>query len=189
LWLLGSSASSRQCSLADCLLKIWFQNRRQINRRKSRPLLPHEIAAYGLGGMSALSSDPIPMPPYSSSQSAIDFVPNSQPEHANSQDQDDRSSCHEGVDVSHSAERPVSSQSEDLVPLASDNVSQVPPTPRPQGSSASSAPDAVSSSLDESVIKSFSSTPGYLANRWNTTGSSFSTPPSSHFLTSITPPM
>lgn len=38
--------------------QIWFQNRRQNTRRKARPLLPHEIAAFGLGGMAALSSEP-----------------------------------------------------------------------------------------------------------------------------------
>ena len=30
------------------MLQIWFQNRRQTSRRKSRPLLPHEIAQYQL---------------------------------------------------------------------------------------------------------------------------------------------
>lgn len=41
--------------------QIWFQNRRQTSRRKSRPLLPHEIAQYQLsrsGIAPEFSSDP-----------------------------------------------------------------------------------------------------------------------------------
>jgi hypothetical protein len=41
----------------------------------------------------------------------------------------------------------------------------------------------------ESVSKSFSSTPGYLANRWNAANSSFSTPASSQQAQFITPTM
>jgi hypothetical protein len=41
----------------------------------------------------------------------------------------------------------------------------------------------------ESVIKSFSSTPGYLANRWNATNGSFSTPMSSQTASYVTPSM
>ncbi|KAI2629778.1 hypothetical protein GGR54DRAFT_278821 [Hypoxylon sp. NC1633] len=50
-------------SLNEKEVQIWFQNRRQNDRRKSRPLSPQEIAAlrYG-GGVQILSSDPVLMP-------------------------------------------------------------------------------------------------------------------------------
>jgi len=63
--------------------------------------------------------------------------------------------------------------------------------PRPhlhkqRSSSATNTPGESFSGSD--VLKSFSSTPGYLANRWNSTNSSFSTPatsqkPSQDFVT------
>ncbi|OTB06617.1 hypothetical protein M426DRAFT_20715 [Hypoxylon sp. CI-4A] len=50
-------------SLNEKEVQIWFQNRRQNDRRKSRPLSPQEIAAlrYG-GGVQILTSDPVPTP-------------------------------------------------------------------------------------------------------------------------------
>lgn len=74
----SSSILSRSVNHADlCLqhVQIWFQNRRQNDRRKSRPLSPQEIAALQYGGMQVLSSDPAPYsanPPTSSSMSAPD---------------------------------------------------------------------------------------------------------------------
>ncbi|CCC10412.1 hypothetical protein SMACR_02983 [Sordaria macrospora] len=44
-------------SLNEKEVQIWFQNRRQNDRRKSRPLSPQEIAALRYGGMQILSSD------------------------------------------------------------------------------------------------------------------------------------
>ncbi|KAI1500093.1 hypothetical protein F5X99DRAFT_419477 [Biscogniauxia marginata] len=51
----------KRVSLNEKEVQIWFQNRRQNDRRKSRPLSPQEIAAlrYG-GGIHVLSSDPAP---------------------------------------------------------------------------------------------------------------------------------
>jgi len=49
--------------------------------------------------------------------------------------------------------------------------------------------DSTSSSMPENLGLSFSSTPGYLANRWNLANSSFSTPSSSQIAPVATPPM
>ncbi|RYP70309.1 hypothetical protein DL769_005015 [Monosporascus sp. CRB-8-3] len=47
-------------SLNEKEVQIWFQNRRQNDRRKSRPLSPQEIAAlrYG-GGVQVISAEPV----------------------------------------------------------------------------------------------------------------------------------
>ncbi|KAI0974278.1 hypothetical protein F4678DRAFT_422040 [Xylaria arbuscula] len=51
----------KRVSLNEKEVQIWFQNRRQNDRRKSRPLSPQEIEALRYGnGMRVLSSDPLP---------------------------------------------------------------------------------------------------------------------------------
>ncbi|TEA09781.1 MBF complex negative regulatory component yox1 [Colletotrichum sidae] len=49
----------KRVSLNEKEVQIWFQNRRQNDRRKSRPLSAQEIAALRYGGMQILSSDPV----------------------------------------------------------------------------------------------------------------------------------
>ncbi|GAP83466.1 putative homeobox domain-containing protein [Rosellinia necatrix] len=51
----------KRVSLNEKEVQIWFQNRRQNDRRKSRPLSPQEIEALRYGnGMRVLSSDSMP---------------------------------------------------------------------------------------------------------------------------------
>ncbi|TGJ85883.1 hypothetical protein E0Z10_g2851 [Xylaria hypoxylon] len=51
----------KRVSLNEKEVQIWFQNRRQNDRRKSRPLSPQEIEALRYGnGMRVLSSDAMP---------------------------------------------------------------------------------------------------------------------------------
>ncbi|ROW14863.1 hypothetical protein VPNG_03785 [Cytospora leucostoma] len=64
----------KRVSLNEKEVQIWFQNRRQNDRRKSRPLSPQEIAALQYGGMQVLSSsDPVQY----SSQPPVSSLPNS----------------------------------------------------------------------------------------------------------------
>ncbi|KAG0650943.1 Homeobox YOX1 [Hyphodiscus hymeniophilus] len=154
-------------------VQIWFQNRRQIQRRKQRPLLPHEIAAFGLGNLSSLSSDPVSGHFSSSSQSV-----------------EENSGCsHEDVyngqqkEIAESEEFPESSEAQqvkdhdEVTKVEMDKqITSLPPL-RPELTSGMSPPES-SSFPTETAFKSFSSNPGYLANRWNSTGSlSTPTPP------------
>ncbi|QSZ30275.1 hypothetical protein DSL72_004797 [Monilinia vaccinii-corymbosi] len=153
-------------------VQIWFQNRRQINRRKSRPLLPHEIAAFGLG-IHPLSSDPASAVSYSSSQETEDhsdsFVPHESLDiHGN--DDEPRVSkdvqklpAHEAIAIV----KPTETIMEGTRNLAS-KVELTPHVSRP------TAKENFSQPISEVLSQSFSATPGYLANRWNP--NPFSTP-------------
>lgn len=172
-------------------LQIWFQNRRQINRRKSRPLLPHEIAAFGLRGMAALSSDPASNMAFSSSQSGGgDFESSLHQEMIGSQEetgigQDEA----EVLLLEPAAELFKVSKKEEVEAVTLDRPTFLPPLLKRQVSSTISVNESSSLPTTESVIKSFSSTPGYLANRWSSINNSISTPASSQQPAFCTPPL
>ncbi|KAL3424818.1 MBF complex negative regulatory component yox1 [Phlyctema vagabunda] len=150
-------------------VQIWFQNRRQINRRKQRPLLPHEIAAFGLGGMAALSSDPITG---AISSHRTELLPMGSSFERLSSQGSDGSSQELQSELQSSEERcdPHESTQSEIIP-EDGKVQKAVSTP----------------AVSQNVSKSFSSTPGYLANRWNTSSSSFSTPASSYLPSIATP--
>ncbi|RDL36782.1 uncharacterized protein BP5553_06134 [Venustampulla echinocandica] len=148
-------------------VQIWFQNRRQINRRKSRPLLPHEIAAFGIGGMAALSSDPASAS-CCSSQETEEAGPSSQQEMISSQ---------EDVEGARETEQPApeipqvpadTSETKVQEGIACDKQSTIQPM-----SSASNVESPIMSSsngnssisVPETVTTSFSSTPGHMTGK------------------------
>ncbi|KAH7364144.1 hypothetical protein BKA65DRAFT_590510 [Rhexocercosporidium sp. MPI-PUGE-AT-0058] len=178
-------------SLNEKEVQIWFQNRRQINRRKSRPLLPHEIAAFGLGGMAALSSDPASMAGYSSSPSTEETEPSSEVEAVVSQEQPE--SCQDEVpelSLPKPVGIPVETEKEieaEVKAVVEEVAVTLPPQLLRRASSGTSVNESSSFSMPDTTTKSFSSTPGYLANRWNAYNSSFSTPSSSQLPAFTTP--
>ncbi|KAL2072605.1 hypothetical protein VTL71DRAFT_11948 [Oculimacula yallundae] len=178
-------------SLNEKEVQIWFQNRRQINRRKSRPLLPHEIAAFGLGGMAALSSDPASMGGYSSSPSMEELESNSRVQAVAGREQPERSQDEvpEGL-IPVPVEAPVEAEKKpeaEVEAVAEEIVATLPPPLLRRASSGVSIGESSSMPRPDTTTKSFSSTPGYLANRWNSYNSSFSSPSSSHAPSFTTP--
>ncbi|KAH7163295.1 hypothetical protein B0J13DRAFT_538300 [Dactylonectria estremocensis] len=160
----------QRVSLNEKEVQIWFQNRRQNDRRKSRPLSAQEIAALRYGGMHVISSDPIT----NMTPSKIDkSFPASDPASSRT------------TDPINASPRPllqtpsISRSHSDLIastpiPMSNDGIprSHLDITPKHD----SLSPSQESQDGSHSLSSSMSSSVGYLANRWNL-GSSFSTPP------------
>ncbi|KAK1989489.1 homeobox domain-containing protein [Colletotrichum cereale] len=149
----------KRVSLNEKEVQIWFQNRRQNDRRKSRPLSAQEIVALRYGGMQIISSDPVT---YSSSL----------PEEKASPVADAAI-----VKAPMSAETPAK-------PTAVEEADERPllATPSfPTTSAAAKALETPTSQVTDASLPqstgsfSFSSSVGFLTNRWNP-ASSFSTP-------------
>lgn len=151
----------QRVSLNEKEVQIWFQNRRQNDRRKSRPLSAQEIAALRYGGMHVISSDPIavatPIKPEKS-------FPASDP--VGCRPPDLRTASPRPLETP-SIPRPRPDILATPIPMAHDGL----PRPRPDITPRNNGP----SPSHESLSSSMSSSVGYLANRWNL-GSSFSTP-------------
>ncbi len=142
--------------------------------------------------MVALSSDPASMLPPNSSQNLEELMLSSQQEQPSSQDRDETSSCQYEIDElrPEAAEEGLDfSKGEAAVLAVPEEKVSFPPTPKQEASPGIMNTEASSVSVTESVIKSFSSTPGYLANRWNNINKSFSTPPPSKLPPLTTPPV
>ncbi|KAK3328830.1 hypothetical protein B0H66DRAFT_539427 [Apodospora peruviana] len=159
----------KRVSLNEKEVQIWFQNRRQNDRRKSRPLSPQEIAALRYGGMQILSSDP------ASYNSSFDNNSNTSPLQSMSQPV-------QGVSSPPPSEHACSSSSDEA-----EKVDDAPrePQSQPQKETECTAPtlESITPPQKETpardpqfLSKSFSGgSVGYLANRWNQP-SSLSTP-------------
>ncbi|KAM3499944.1 hypothetical protein MY11210_009572 [Beauveria gryllotalpidicola] len=150
-------------SLNEKEVQIWFQNRRQNDRRKSRPLSPSELAALRFNGLHGVSTDPMAV---ASAVSNVQ-VPVTLPAHAPANPLT--------VSPPQTSSQPTPSTAPLLTatPRASAPANPQLPETTPQNrdiSSSQSSQDGPSS-----VTYSFSGSVGYLANRWNI-GSSFSTP-------------
>ncbi|OTA02790.1 homeobox transcriptional regulator [Trichoderma parareesei] len=155
-------------SLNEKEVQIWFQNRRQNDRRKSRPLSPQELAALRFSGMHNIASDPItsrsivveldPASFPASDPSVISHVPTSpshmpnSPHHAHPH--------HIAIEAIHATPAPrYGSQ-----PYAAGNLPHA--TPQRQ---------MYPSQEDGHHPHSVSGSVGYLANRWNL-GNCYATP-------------
>ncbi|KAI9730462.1 MAG: hypothetical protein M1818_008157 [Claussenomyces sp. TS43310] len=172
----------KRVSLGEKEVQIWFQNRRQNTRRKSRPLLPHEIAAFGLGGMAALSSDPITG--YSSA-STSDLPPSSSPagvptaiQQGSDPIQDDDASKTDPASTEESVKTTTGGSPSVDVAHRLDDCQQ---------SSTLASIDKGIVSLPQVPGFSLPTNLGYLSNRRNAPSNSFSTPPSSYVPVSTTP--
>lgn len=143
--------------------------------------------------MAALSSDPAPIEEVSSSQIVVDAETSLEQE----------ASSHEEVGCSQEVET-IEVHKQKRVEIVRKHLEEIlvaakqPSLPTPNSTSevdgvVSASAEASSFSVTDSVTKSFSSTPGYLANRWNSMSnsfsSSFSTPTSSQVPTFSTPRM
>ncbi|KFA50165.1 hypothetical protein S40293_03692 [Stachybotrys chartarum IBT 40293] len=150
-------------SLNEKEVQIWFQNRRQNDRRKSRPLSAQEIEALRYNGLNPFSSDPA-----TSTQSFLasdKICPTSDP-----------------VLPQHNTAAPTSPMPASSSPESSQSQTRVvdeatPLTAHPESSQgtlpAETEPndEPPSSQLSKSELQglsqSFNASVGYLSNRWN----------------------
>jgi hypothetical protein len=140
--------------------------------------------------MVALSSDPASIEELSSSQTVVGAGTSSQQEAVTSSQEEAGSSQEVEAMETHKEKRvDVVKLSEELVGEAQPLLPTLNAASEIQAAVVGSSAESSSFSATESVTKSFSSTPGYLANRWNTINSSFSTPTSPQAPTFSTPPM
>lgn len=145
--------------------------------------------------MAALSSDPVSMLLFESGQYEEELVFNSQEQPVARQDHNESSSVEDEVEdqrPTSAEEAPEVSQIrvvDSALPSMQEkaSVEHAHPALRRETSGILTT-EASSVSITENVFKSFSSTPGYLANRWNTINTSFSSPVASQPAHFSTPP-
>ncbi|KAI0553750.1 hypothetical protein F4679DRAFT_530422 [Xylaria curta] len=170
----------KRVSLNEKEVQIWFQNRRQNDRRKSRPLSPQEIEALRYGnGMRVLSSDAMPasmepLPAPIALPNAAE-LPQGSPAGATTPVEFGSRPLSPYDAVSQRRSRPSSPQAFEGQKLerdpkmdseVKDTLTSTPPSPT----------RVVGSEGESHSYNGVSATPiGYMPNRWST-GDSFSTP-------------
>ncbi|KAH7035352.1 uncharacterized protein B0I36DRAFT_318161 [Microdochium trichocladiopsis] len=159
----------RQVSLNEKEVQIWFQNRRQNDRRKSRPLSAEEIAALRYGGavqiLSADSSFAVSDIADQPSASSFDLRQSS------TSPQQQPISAEVGTPPSSSSPRPA----EPVCTPAPESTVKAAAQPFDLNSLPSSSQKSEPERVPETQSQSFSTSVGYLSNRWNMSNS-FSTP-------------
>ncbi|PHH79291.1 hypothetical protein CDD83_3876 [Cordyceps sp. RAO-2017] len=157
-------------SLNEKEVQIWFQNRRQNDRRKSRPLSPEELAALRYGGMHGASSDPVSSRAANAESDgpcpASDAAACRPTDRASVSPLFNRTSPDHRPTLPDPGHRPHEPDA-----AAAPRPDRTPPR-RHDG------PSSQPSNVSDTLVQSFATSVGYLANRWNI-GSSFSTPSSS----------
>ncbi|KAL2256000.1 hypothetical protein VTK26DRAFT_2370 [Humicola hyalothermophila] len=152
-------------------VQIWFQNRRQNDRRKSRPLTTQEIAAMRYGGMQVVSHEAAP---YNSSFCSDNSNP--------SPSQAMPVTEHTGAPPSHvepANPPPADDAANPQVMLRDARQWEAGGTASAKESVASTPYEKLASESGQMLSRSFPGSVGYLANRWNT-ASSLSTPTPLH---------
>ncbi|KAI1082820.1 hypothetical protein F5B20DRAFT_485996 [Whalleya microplaca] len=158
-------------SLNEKEVQIWFQNRRQNDRRKSRPLSPQEIAAlrYG-GGVQIISSDSLSasMGPTNTSEKPhsahVEDIATPDVEKLPSTPQD-AASQHSTQSSPKPVEQSQLAVDEPAMPETRGTEVATPPSSQKAGSECENL----------SLSQTSSASVGYVSNRWNL-GNSFSTP-------------
>ncbi|KAI8632351.1 hypothetical protein F5Y19DRAFT_420734 [Xylariaceae sp. FL1651] len=169
----------KRVSLNEKEVQIWFQNRRQNDRRKSRPLSPQEIEAlrYG-GGMRVLSSDPMPtalepIPAPIALPNAAELPRGPSAENTAGLGMERRPSSSEDTSPQHLSEPPSPKAVEAVMAVTEETVE-----PEAEISLVGTPPSSQKEELQgeaQSHSQTSATSIGYIANRWNT-GSSFATP-------------
>ncbi|KAK4231749.1 pah4 homeobox protein encoded by the pah4 protein [Podospora fimiseda] len=159
----------RRVSLNEKEVQIWFQNRRQNDRRKARPLSPQEIAALRYGGMQIISSDPAAYnTSFSSDNSSTSpvqaIILRPEPE-STSPLRSDIAPPFPSDEPEKAAEMPCESRPVEETQARKQEAVAATPAPKERGIE----------TPHHSLSQSFSGSVGYLSNRWNPS-SSFATP-------------
>jgi hypothetical protein len=148
--------------------QIWFQNRRQNDRRKSRPLSPQEIAALRYGGGPQISlSDPVSSGPHEAADLSHE---------TRAGDDAAPASDRPLATLERGSSRPSSQSSSGLGQLTSIELQRAEES-GPEAELLPSSQRSESEGESQALSQSMSSSVGYLSNRWNA-GNTFSAPSS-----------